>query len=207
MGGFGAPYRALSGAAVEGMATPPSGASQEAIWHQVYDTQTYGSGTTTRLVFFQNTNNDRTLSNMEAAGQFPSPQSFQIFNVCCDIITSAGVTTDAATGGAVDDVWKLLLGARATWALNISSKVYGPYSLTLLHATGQPYGLLSSTVATSSQQQGQTSPFPGWNYFGRVIIPRQVNFNITLEFASAQTLKGDAQIRLSMLGVLNRRVV
>ncbi len=206
--GFGARFRALPPAAIAAAATPPSGASQEAIWHAVYDTQTYTSAATTSLTFFTNTNNDKTLSNMEAAGQFPAPQSFLIHNVCVDIITAAGVSTNAANAGSLDDIWRLLLGGRPTWTLSLSNKNYGPYPVTLLHGTGGPQGFhAGAPAAPGTTQWGINSLVPGWNYFGRIIIPQQVSFNIVVNWSAAQTLTGNALVRFSLVGVLNRRVV
>lgn len=205
---FGSSFRALNRAQIQEAATPPSGRSQEAIWHTVYDTQTYVSAATTGLTFFQNTNNDKTLSNMEAAAQFPSPQSFQIHNITVDIITTAGVSTSASNVGSLNDAWALLLGGRPIWTLTISSKAYGPYPLTFLHASGGPMGQLQSAIATpGSLQLGVNAQTGGWNYYGRIIIPEQVSFSLGVNWAAAQTLTGNALIRVAMSGVLNRRVV
>lgn len=206
---FGSRFRALNRAQVQAAATPPSGRSQEAIWHGVYDTQTYVDNTTTRLTFFQQTNVDKTLSNMEASGQFPAPQSFQIHNICCDIWNAAGVSTAAGgVDGQLNDLALLLFVGRPTWTLTISSKQYGPYPLTLLHGTGGPTGFGWGTfTAEESLQFARNEPSQGWNYFGRIIIPEQVSFSIELNWAAAQNLTADARIRLTMLGVLNRRVV
>ena len=208
MSGFGSQFRALNRAQIAQAATPPSGRSQEAIWHCVFDTQSYVSAATTGLTFFQNTNNDKTLSNMEAAAQFPSPQSFQIHNINVDIITATGVSTAATNAGSLDDVWRLLLGGRPTFTLTISSKAYGPYPLTMLHASGGPMGSLGTAIATpGSLQLGVNAQTSGWNYYGRIIIPEQVSFSFGVAWSAAQTLTGNALIRVSMSGVLNRRVV
>ena len=205
---FGTPFKALNRAQIAQAATPPSGRSQEAIWHTVFDTQTYTSAATTGLTFFQNTNNDKTLSNMEAAAQFPSPQSFQIHNITLDIITAAGVSTAATNAGSLDDAWRLLLGGRPTFTLTISSKAYGPYPATFLHASGGPMGSLGTAIATpGSLQLGVNAQTGGWNYCGRIIIPEQVSFSLSLAWSAAQTLTGNALIRVAMSGVLNRRVV
>ena len=211
MAGFGAAFRALPKAAVEAAATPPSGHAQEAIWHQVYDTQTYVDNTTTRLVFFQATNADRTLTNLEQGGALPRPQSLQIHNICADFLGAAPVTVTAATvEGILNDIALLMIGSaqRPTWTLNISQKSYGPYSLTVLHGTGGPNGFLSGTQAAGTTlQYGRNDSSPGWNYFGRVIIPEQVNFNLEVNWAAAANLTADTRIRISLFGVLNRRVL
>ena len=210
-GGFGAPFRALPKAAVEAAATPPSGHAQESIWHQVYDTQTFTSASTTRLVFFNTASADRTLTNMEQAGALPRPQSLQIHNICCDILDPTPVSTAAGgIAGVLNDLALLVLAstARPTWTLNISNKSYGPYSLTLLHGTGGPVGFGWGTfTAEESIQYAKMDSTPGWNYFGRVIIPEQVNFNLEVNWAATQTLTANVLIRVSLFGVLNRRVL
>ncbi len=207
--GFGARYRAQSRQALKAAATPPSGAAPEAIWHQAFDTLTYTSGTTTRLTFFQATNiGSPNLTNMEVAGQFPSPQIFSIYNLCVDIVSTLGVSTDAATLGQANDYYLLLLTGLPTWQLTISNKAYGPYSLSALHGTGGPTAVISQTVATVSQQFATNNLFPGWNYYGRIIIPEQTAFKVDVVWNAAQTLKtASPQLRFSMFGVLSRRVL
>lgn len=209
MAGFGTNFIPKSRAQVQAEFTPPSGRSQEAIWHQLYDTQTYTDNSTTRLTFFAATNSDATLSNMEAAGMLPSPQSFAVHNICCDAWTAAPVSTAAGgVTGNLDDLALLMLVGRPTWTLNISSKRYGPYSLSTLHGTGGPQGIGYGTfTAEESLQFARNDNSPGWNYYGKVGIPEQVAFNVEVVWAAAQQLTADWRIRLSLFGVLNRRVL
>lgn len=207
MAGLGTNFVPQSRAQIQASLTPPSGRSQEAIWHQLYDTQTYTDNSTTRLVFFGATNSDNTLSNMEASGMLPAPQSFAIHNVCCDMWTAAPVSTNAGVAGDVNDMFLLLLVGRPTWTLNISSKRYGPYSVSALHGTGGPVGFLSSTVATANLGFAKNDASPGWNYFGKVGIPEQVAFNMEVVYGAAQDLTANWSIRMSLFGVLNRRVL
>jgi hypothetical protein len=208
MSGFGAKFRAVPRAALQAAATPPSGRSQESIWDCKYDTQTFTSAATTRLTFFSAVNADKTLSNMESSGQFPSPQTFQIHNICADWFTLLGVSTSASNVGNLDDLYRLILTARPTWTLNISSKAYGPYPITSLHASGGPTGTLGTAIATpGSLQFARNTDAPGWNYFGRIIIPEQVSFNIVVDFGTSPTLTANYSLRLAMFGVLARRVV
>lgn len=213
MAGFGAPFRALPGPAVTAAATPPSGMSEEAIWDQRYDTQPFTSATTTRLTFFTTINPDRTLTNMQQAGTLPSPWALQIHMITADYLFEAPVST-AATGvdGVLNDLASLILssGARPTWTLNINNKDYGPYSLTVLHGTGGPQGW-GWGGAIETNQFARNTEIPGWNYFGRVIILTQAPFYLTTEWANPVTLthaaaESDPFIRVSLFGVLNRRV-
>lgn len=209
MAGFGSPFRALNRAQVAQAATPPSGRAQEAIWHALYDTQTYTDNSTTRLTFFQSTNADKTLSNMEASGQLPAPQSFMIHNICLDAWTAAPVSTAAGgPDGNLNDLMLLLLVGRPTFTLTISSKQYGPYPLTALHATGGPTGFGWGTfTAEESIQFARNEQSPGWNYYGRIIIPEQVSFSLEVNWAAAQNVTADWRFRITMFGVLNRRIV
>lgn len=207
---FGANFQALPRQAVAARATPPSGQSQEAIWHALYDTQTYVDNSTTRLTFFQATasGGDRTLSNMEAAGQLPSPQSFQVHNICVDAWTAAAVSTSASNVGNLNDLFLLLFVGRPIWTLTISSKAYGPYPLSTLHGTGGPSGNLGTAIATpGSLQFARNEPTTGWNYLGRIIIPEQVSFSVEVVWGAAQDLTANWSLRMTLMGVLNRRVV
>lgn len=206
---LGARFRALPGATVEANATPPSGSAEEAIWHQIYDTQTYVDNTTTRLVFFQAANADRTLSNMDQGGSLPRPQKLQIFNICLDAMSAIPVTTSATLTGALDDLALLIFGSaqRPTWTLNISQKAYGPYSLTTLGGTGGPTGFGFAGDGAEIIQFAKTDPSGGWNYFGRLTIPEQVNFNVEINWAAVAQLTADKLLRVSLFGVLNRRVL
>jgi hypothetical protein len=187
--------------------TPPSGGAQEAIWHQWYDTQTFTSASTTRLTFFQSVQ-AADLSNMEVAGQLSAPQSFSIYNVCCDAWTAIGVSTSATNAGNANDLFLLMMVGRPKWTLNISGKRYGPYSLSALHASGGPVAFLGTAIATpGSMQFAKNDASEGWNYRGRVGIPEQTAFNIEVVWQAAQTLTANWLIQLSLFGVLNRRVL
>jgi len=206
---FGAPFRAKSRQQIQAAVTPASGKAQESIWHALYDTQNYVSTVTTRLTFFQTLNVDPTISNMEAGGQLASPQSFEIHNICFDLLPAVGVSTSASNVGNANDVALLLQTARPIWTLTISQKAYGPYPLTALHGTGGAQPFFGTAIATpGSLQYGRNDPSPGWNYYGRIIIPEQVGFKVDVVFAAAQTLSATPlPLRMVMFGVLNRRIV
>lgn len=204
---LGARFDALPGAVVEAQATPPSGGAEESIWHQAYDSQTFTSATTTRMVFFQTANSDRTLSNMDNGGSFPRPQKLRIFNICFDVLSIVPVSTSATLTGVLNDLALLIFGSaqRPTWTLNISQKAYGPYSLTTLGGTGGPTGFGFSGDGAEIIQFAKNDPSGGWNYFGRVTIPEQVNFLVEVNYAATATLTENKICRLSLFGVLNRR--
>jgi hypothetical protein len=212
MAGFGVPFRPQSNAAVTAGATPASGNTAEAIWHQLYDTQLYTSGATLTTQHFLSPGVDPTLSNMTQAGTLPSPQTMQIYDITLDILSLTPVSISAAgtVVGVLNDFAFLIFGSlqRPTWTLTISQKAYGPYSLTVLHGTGGPTGWFAGTfAATTSMQYARNEPSPGWNYYGRVSILQQMQFSLTLNWAAFATLTGNVNLRVSMFGVLNRRVL
>ncbi len=188
-------------------AIPPSGMSPEAIWHVIYDTQTYTSAATTSLDFFAAINADKSLSNMEAAGQFPAPQVFNIYGINADLWTAAPISTNAALLGDLNDLFLLLLVGRPRWTFTLQNKIYGPYPLTLLHATGGPSGYLQATTAAAgSTQAGINMPHGGWNYNGSITIPAQTSFQFNVTWQAAQTLTANWLLRVSMSGILSRAV-
>lgn len=207
MPNFGARFTALPGQTVEAQASPPSGGSEEAIWHQIYDSQTFTDNTTTRMVFFQAANADRTLSNMDQGGALPRPQKLQLYNVCLDILSIIPVTTSATLTGVLNDLALLMIGSaqRPTWTLFISQKAYGPYSLTTLGGTGGPTGFGFSGDGAEIIEYARNDPSGGWNYFGRVIIPEQVNFTTEINYAATADISENKIFRFSLFGVLNRR--
>lgn len=207
---FGTRIVALSRAAVQAKATPPSGNAQEVIWHQCYDTQTYTSAATVRMVFFAAAQADTTLSNLPSAGMFPSPQSLQIYDICMDVLSIVPVSTSATQTGVLNDMALLFLGStqRPIWTLEISDKKYGPYSLTVLHGTGGPSGFGFSSDGAEIIQYARNEPGSGWTYNGAVIIPEQSNFKLTVDYSTFATLSGATCLfRASLFGVLNRRVL
>ena len=215
--GFGQRFQARSNAQVNAAATPPSGNAAEAIWHQLYDTQTFTSAATVTLTFFRAAVADQTLSNMPQGGVLPVPQTLQIYDITLDILSVLPVTLDTAVGplttaGVLNDLSLVIFGSgqRPTWTLGISDKNYGPYSLTVLHGTGGPAGWgYGSSIATSSGsiQYARNEPAPGWNYYGNIIIPSQVNFSLVMNWAATATLTANKLLRTSFFGVLNRRVL
>lgn len=204
--GFGVRFQGATRGQLAARATPPSGASPEAIWHQWYDTQSYLTGATTTLTFFQTTNADPTLSNMQAAGQFPDPMWFTLYDLTCDFL-SQNTAQAANVLGELNDQSLLLKVGRATWTLTISDKNYGPYSLTVLHGTGGPVGMGWGAVATGGQYSNNCLT-PGWSYQGSLIIPPKTSFKIVLNWAAAQgTTLATLPIRLSLFGILSRRTL
>lgn len=204
---FGVRFNAASRAALNRSANPQSPGGPEAIWHQLYDTQTYVDNTTTELNFFQAPNVDRTLTNITAGGQLPDPQYLSIYHIAIDFLTQNTVAAAASVVGELNDLKLLMMVGRPVWTLSISDKSYGPYSLSVLHGTGAPVGGVDAGTAAEIHQWGSNALNVGWNYCGTLIIPPKVNFNLNVRWAAAQNLTGNVLIRASLFGILSRRVL
>lgn len=191
------------------MATPESANQPEAIPWYIYDTQTYVSGTTVRLQFFQNVNVNKALSNVEGGGQFPDPQFFEVHYFALDIKQQVIVSAAATAPGAIDDVQQLVLSSGGYWTFSQSNKIYGPWMNSVLHATGGVTGFGWGTFAAPvSKEYANNGVFDGGMCVaGAIVIPPKVNYAVTMEWPAALTLTGDTALRMSMFGVLHRRVL
>jgi hypothetical protein len=193
-------------------ANPQSAGQPEAMPWFLYDTQIITSSATTQLSFFQQVQTDKTMGNMESAGQLPDPQYFIIHYITCDILNSPIATAGhtAAALGPVNDIDVLLKTQRATFTFNMSNKNYGPFPLTLCHGTGGATGNGTATyTAEASVWHGNNGVIGsgGFPFLGSLVIPPKVGFSIGVNFAAAPTLSGNLNMRIGMAGVLYRRVL
>jgi len=196
--------------------TPMIPGQPERIPWSWFDTQTYTSGTTTTLAFFQTVNADKTLSNMVAAGQIPSPMFYDLYH--CSIAyllpVSALTLQAAASGnGAMNDV-RLLSNGGVT--LNIANKDYFQGPQICLPAGGGPFGDVSavgtfaaplfSTVQNGNN--GNPDLRNRYNFWGDITIPHNQNFLWQLSWSVPLTLQGgNTGIKVWMDGYLYRRVL
>lgn len=198
------PVRAKNRKELERMGRP-LGAATEAIPHCYYDTASYVSGTTTSLTFFTTTRDNRNLSNLSPAGQLPDPYFFEIYGFGFEplVAPAAGVWTD---------YWQLVYGAGGlnaapTFTFFLSDKEYpGPVPLSLLHATGGPVGF-SDAAAAPDQYMNNSVPDGSWYIDGSIVIPPSNGFRATIAWEDALTLTADTKVRVSMWGVLHRKVL
>jgi len=181
-----------------------------------YDSQTYTSGTTVRLDFFQNVNADKTLSNMVAAGQIPSPQFFDLYQ--CAVAYLIPTTTSAliaapTNDGAIEDVRVLSNGGVD---FQIANKSYWQGNQSSLPCGSGPAGGLavSGTFAAPLlvQQQFANNGVPDlrnrYSFWGDITIPHNQNFNWILFWNAPITLAaGNSVVRVWMDGYLYRRVL
>lgn len=181
-----------------------------------FDTQSYVSGTTSRLDFFQSVNADKSLSNMVAAGQIPSPQFFDLYH--CSIaylipVTSSGLVAAPTATGAITDVRTLSNGAAV---FSVASKDYWQGPQFALPCGGGPAAIMSSSGTFAapliSQHQFANNGHPDlrnrYCFWGDITLPANQNFIWSLSWTAPITLlAGNSNIRVWMDGYLYRRVL
>lgn len=207
---------ALDKAALDALANPTMANQPEVVPWQLYSTQTIANAAVGPFVFFtgQGTEaTDKTLSNMEGPGQLPDPQYLVVHYVACDILQAPTATPLAnEPNAALANVENILKTCRATLTFNMSNKRYGPFSLTMCHATGgasfSGYGYGTAANGTSAGVVNNGIPGSGgFPFSGALIIPPKIGFDVTLSLGAAATLSASVNVRISLVGALYRRVL
>jgi hypothetical protein len=185
-----------------------------------FDTQTYVSGTTTTLDFFQSVNADKNLSNMVAAGQIPSPQFFDLYHCSIAYLVPFSAVVPTVTAppltGALLDVDRLSQGAAL---FNVASKDYWQGPQLALPCGGGPdarisgYATGTEATAFSAVAQYATNGNPDlrnrYNFWGDITLPANQNFIWRLTWTAALTFAPNTNrgIKVWMDGYLYRRVL
>lgn len=185
-----------------------------------FDTQTYVSGTTTRLDFFQSVNADKVLSNMVAAGQIPSPQFFDLYHCSIAYLVPFSAVVPTVTAppltGALNDVDRLSQGAAS---FSVANKDYWQGPQFALPCGGGAYGAISGyatgteATAFSAVAQFANNGNPDlrnrYNFWGDETLPANQNFIWSLTWSAALTFAPNTNrnIKVWMDGYLYRRVL
>lgn len=199
------PVRARTLKELAQMAEPQAvqGGQSEALAWTFYDTATYTSAATTLMTYFTTTRANQQLSNLNGRG-LPTPQYFEVFYFNCDVLTPAGNSTP------IEDTWEILNGTGTagqgapTWSFVLADKVVGPFPLTMMLGTG---GLRGFTTQATTEWAQNGDGKSGYCADGAIVIPPNQTFRIDLVWPAAVTLSADRDIRVSMSGVLHRRVL
>lgn len=160
-----------------------------------YHRQTYTDNVTTQLTFF-NATGVLTTTNMQAAGQIPSPMYFDIYHLGIWFKVAESAT------GYIDT--SLLLDSFAT--LSIAQKVYYQGPSWLLPPGGGNGG--QTAIATNSTgSNGVPDIRNRASFWGDVTIPHNQNFSLVMDWAAAVNLAGNVDIIVFLDGYLYRRVL
>lgn len=173
-----------------------------------YDVQTYSSGNTTLLTFFNVVRATKNLGNMELAGALNAGQAF-ITRAIRVHFRRVPVLGTAAPFASTD----LALLADNGWLeFNVASKNYGRWPLNALPGGA---GISQNAAAAGAEAtdeflvyatHGVPDPRAVYTLSQPLLIDPQINFNVTLNWAAAQTLTGDVDIQVMLDGELMRPV-
>lgn len=181
-----------------------------------YDTATITSGTTVTLDFFNTVQTDKVLGNMEAAGQIPAPQYFDVYHIGVkpELAPAAtGLSATPTNAGAQNDMQTILRGSAE---LIIAQKSYWRGPIFLVPPGGGVWGGAAigfTGTATDGERQdwannGRADLRNRNNWWGDVTIPHNQNFLLRLAWSSAVTLAAsDTQVTCYLAGYLYRRVL
>jgi hypothetical protein len=192
--------------------TPTSGTDLEAVPWDLFDTNVTAFANAAgplNVPFYQTVQTDPTLGNMQMPGALPAPQWLEPAALAVDILSVP--STGAALQGALSDHANILKTNTAAFNMKVSQKDYGTFPLMLAHSIGGEIGIISSTVATSSQQYANNGVADGgWWMDGAIVIPSQQNFIVSILTKQGATLTlqlSPTPVRTNLWGVLHRRVL
>ena len=201
---------------LDAMSRPGNAEQPEALPWILFDTQTFVSGTTTRLEFFTTLQTNKSLGNLDLAGSLTRGEFFMIHSIGLDILVPPLLSATATPEiGAISEVYELLFGDAATggdsgrFSFNMLSKNIGPFPLSFLHASGGPTGFgWAGDTATGQEAASYANNgiFDGGFPFGKLVIAPNTQFSLVLEWGGAVTLVADRALRVWMNGVKYRPV-
>lgn len=195
------------------LANPQQANQPEVVPWALYDTAAVANAAAGPFTFFTALNVDKTLCNMEGPGQLPDPQYFVVHYLAADFLQIPQVTAAATPNTALANVENLLKTCRATFEFNMSNKKYGPFPLTMCHATGGTtgFGYSEGAVAAGTSEAAVNNGVPGSGGFpfcGALIIPPKIGFDVTVRLGAAATVAiATYNLRLTLVGALYRRVL
>lgn len=186
----------------------------EAIYQPLYDIQAYPTAGFTSKTFFQEPigQNSKTISdtNMQSAGQLPSPQKFLVQTV--EVILTTGVPlidVVGATGAGANEMYDILRQGALT--LTIGSKPYliqGPLITMPLQNTFVAQFAISTTASTDVSESSYLAAggpvFDLAKHRTPLWIPTTQNFDVKITFESVLTMTTAGRVGVRLGGLLYR---
>jgi len=173
-----------------------------------YDTQTYTSGATTLLTFFNAVRATKDLGNMELAGVLAHPKAF-IVRATRIHVKNVPVQDD----GALPVAWSNIQLLQTGWCqFEVGNKNYGIWPI---HALPGGSGVYAEAAAAGGEAGDEfltygTNGPPDcravYTLSQPLLIDPQINFNLTLHWTTAVTLVADTPIMVMLDGELMRPV-
>lgn len=192
----------------------------EVIWQPQYDYQSYPMAGATQITFFQSPVGAGGLTladtSMRASGQFPSPQEFLITGIQVVFTPGGAFAQAAAAVGAAQENWNdvgdVMLG-NAYLELFVGSKAYlddGPLAKFAqqfrLGGVADGKAALDAQAAPASINSFVDYAVHCGRYYSitPIKIPRNQNFNVTLNFPAAIAVAVAGTIGVILDGFLYR---
>ena len=165
----------------------------------LHNAQAYAAAGQTKLTYFQTVPTDPGLGNMQAAGQLPSGQFFEIHKIFVDVLTD--VTTSADTTGALDDV--ALINKRGYVSFSAGTvPIFQNVPISFFGRSGGAAGMGWGTfTAEETHQFGLQDDNGGFPVHGLVTLQPTDTFVLSLNWNAAQAISAETYVRVSMLGV------
>jgi hypothetical protein len=168
----------------------------------IWANQTYPAAGITFLDYFLTTSAVLFTSNMEAAGQLPGDKEFLIRSIGVQVINSA-----AAAQTDIADYFSVI--QRGVARLFIGNKDYSEWPIYLLPASGGVAGLrYTNTAATLGLvlSNGVPDTRNSYTLSRPLLIPRQLNFRVRLEWPAATAVTSDLIVRVLLKGEISRQI-
>lgn len=178
---------------------PPSGF--DVYEDVIVDTVIYPAAGVSRLDFFSQTTQDRTLCNVQPAGQLPQGQYFRAHRLFLDFLTEPSKSDGAATIGRLADVDKILNTARGviSFSTNAKQRTRNPIPLRSLGGMGGAAGTIAGG-AVAEFQHVRNAPNGGFPF--DVIIRGGETFRFGVDFRpdTLTAISADLPIALLVYG-------
>lgn len=174
----------------------------------LYDTLTYTSGATVLLNFFNAIRATRNLGNMEVASVIPHPKAFIVRAIGVGVIQEPAI--DTVTPTVANDVHLLVWNGWLEFV--IGNKEYMVSTLDRLPAGGGVWSDSAGAGAEATDEflvnanHGAPVSQNMYSLSQPMLIDPNINFNVRLQWAAAQTLTADALIRVYLDGEMIRPV-
>lgn len=189
---------------LQGLASPQQAGQPQAVPWLYFDTQSYVSGTTTSLNFYQAVQADPTLGNIPQPASLDTPKYFAIESCGFDVLLRPAAQAGHAATGPIDDIAQLLFSGRGILSFTFQNKAYGPWMLSAFQASGGPTGYGWATMTAEAQVSYANNGIvngEGWGMNQQIILKPNAAFKWALAVAAAITLAaGNTNLRHWMYG-------
>lgn len=167
----------------------------------LWDTQTYLAAGVTALNFFQTTNVNPVLSNMEAAGNIPGNKAFLVRAIGVQVFSVA------AAADVIADIFNVI--HRGVGRFFIGNKDYSEWPLHQLSESGGVFGAVATGIAATEVNfvgNGLPDPRASYTLTRPLLIENQLNFRFRCEWPALGAIGANVSVRVVLKGEMGRQV-